>query len=123
MLDDKRSATAHDGRESSKRHCFHSFAAKSVLPAPPCPSGPSVVDESLITVANNIITSGLYLYDLDAERVGGGEQQRVTFVQIDFRQKLVKFFYSGRKAINTQMDLTYKEINFKITLFEASSEV
>ena len=32
-------------------------------------------------------------------------------IQIDFRQKLVKCFYCERKAIKTQMDLTYKEIN------------
>ena len=32
-------------------------------------------------------------------------------IQIDFRQKLVKCFYSERKAIKTQMALAYKEIN------------
>ena len=32
-------------------------------------------------------------------------------IQINFRQKLVKCFYSERKAIKTQIGLTYKEIN------------
>ena len=35
----------------------------------------------------------------------------LKLIQIDFPQKLVKCFYSERKAIKTQMGLTYKEIN------------
>ena len=45
-----------------------------------------------------------------------GERRSATkktkrVIQIDFRQKLVKCFYSERKTIKTQISLTYKEIN------------
>ena len=64
-------------------------------------------------VANGI-NSGLYLYDLFRTNVAGRRSATETtqkVIQIDFRQKLVKCFYSERIAIKTQMGLTYKEIN------------
>ena len=52
-------------------YSFHSVAAKSVflmlLPSPP------VVEESLITLVDDGITSGLYLYDsIQTKRRGDG---------------------------------------------------
>ena len=63
---------------------------------------------------DNGINSGSYLYDLFRTNVGGRRSATETtqnVIQIDFRQKLVKCFYSERKAIKTQMGLTCKEIN------------
>ena len=68
----------------------------------------------LITMVDNGIHSGSYLYDLFRTNVGGrrsATETTQTVIQIDFWQKLVKCFYSERKAIKTQMCLTYKEIN------------
>ena len=65
-------------------------------------------------MVDNGINSGSYLYDLFRTNVGGRRFATETMqkvIQIDFRQKLVKCFYSERKAIKTQMGLTYKEIN------------
>ena len=60
------------------------------------------------------IISESYLYDSFQTNVRGSRSATETtqkVIQIDFRQKLVKCFYSERKAIKTQMGLTYKEIN------------
>ena len=68
----------------------------------------------LITMVDDDINSGSYLYDLFRSNVRGRRSATETkqkVIQIDFRQKLVKCFYSERKAIKTQMGLTYKEIN------------
>ena len=68
----------------------------------------------LTTMVNNGINSGSYLYDLLQTNVGGRQSATETtqnVLQLDFRQKLVKCFYSDRKTIKTQMGLTYKEIN------------
>ena len=67
------------------------------------------MDESLITMVDNGINSGSYLYDLFWTNVGVRRSATETtqkVIQIDFRQKLFKCFYSERKAIKTQMDLT-----------------
>ena len=68
----------------------------------------------LITMVDNGINLGSYLYDLFRTNVGRRRSATETMqkvIQIDFRQKLVKCFYSERKATKTQMGLTYKEIN------------
>ena len=65
-------------------------------------------------MVDNGINSGSYVYDLFQTNVGGRRSATKTtqkVIQIDFRQKLVKCFYSERKAIKTQMGLTYKEIS------------
>ena len=101
-------------RVRSRNHCFHRCGkvCSSCFSVPVrCPS---VVDKSLITMADNGINSGSYLYDLFRTNVGGrrsATERKEKVIQIDFRQKLVKCFYSERKAIKTQMGLTYKEIN------------
>ena len=72
------------------------------------------MDESLITMVDHGINSGSYLYDLFRTNVGGrrsATERTQKVIQIDFRQKLVKCFYSERKAIKIQVGLTYKEIN------------
>ena len=40
-----------------------------------------------------------------------GDGNHAENIHIDFRQKLVKCFYSEQKAIKTDMSLTFKEIN------------
>ena len=65
-------------------------------------------------MVDNGINSGSYFYDLFQTNVGGRRLATETtqkVIQIDFRQKIVKCFHSDRKAIKTQMGLTYKEIN------------
>ena len=65
-------------------------------------------------MVDNGINLGSYLYDLFRTKVEWRRSATETpqkVIQIDFRQKLVKCFYSERKAIKTQMGLTYKEIN------------
>ena len=65
-------------------------------------------------MVDNGINSGSYLYDLFQTDVGGRSsttETTQTVIQIDFRQKLVKCFYSERNAIKPQMGLTYNEIN------------
>ena len=64
-------------------------------------------------MVDNGINSGLYLYDLLQTNMGGrrsATERTQKVIKIDFRQQLVKCFYSERKAIR-QMGLTYKEIN------------
>ena len=91
--------------------------------------GPSVVGEMLTTLVDNMVTLGLYLYASiqteEGEMAATASATKTTqkCIQIDVRQKLVKCFNSEQKAIKTQMGLTYKEINFQITLFGTSSEV
>ena len=65
-------------------------------------------------MVDSSIISGLYLYDSIQTNVGGKWSATETthkIIQIDFRHKLVKCFYSEQKAIKTKMDLTYKDIN------------
>ena len=64
--------------------------------------GPCVADKSLITMVDNGKNSGSYLYDLFQTNVGGRRSATETpqkVIQIEFRQKLVKCFYSERKRL------------------------
>ena len=102
-------------RARSKNHCFHRCGkvCSSCSSAPI--RGPSAVDESLITMGDNSKNWGSYLYDLFRTNAGGRRSATETMqkiIQIVFRQKLVTCFYSERKAVKTQMGLTYKEINY-----------
>ena len=101
-------------RAMSKNHCFYRCGkvCSSCFYVPL--RGPSAVDESLITLVDNDIHSSWYLNELFQTKVGGRRLATETtqkVIQIDFRQKLGKCFYSDRKAIKTQIGLTYKEIN------------
>ena len=101
-------------RARSKNHCFHRCGKVCSSCSSVRVRGSSVVDESLITMVDNGINSGSNLYDLFQTNVGGRRSATETMqkvIQIDFRQKLVKCLYDERKAIKTQMVLTYKEIN------------
>ena len=101
------------------RDAARSVVAKFVLPTAP---ETSIVDESLITVVDNCITSGLYLYHSIQTNVGerrSAKEAMQKFIQINSRQQLVNCFYSEQKAIKTKMGLTFKEINFEMTLFES----
>ena len=101
-------ATGHDGREKKQGSQLQQRCGKV------CSSCCPRARPSLITVVNNGINSGSYLYDLFQTNAGGRRSATETtqkVIQIDFRQKLVKCFYSERKVIKTRMGLTYKEIN------------
>ena len=46
------------------------------------------------------------------EKVGvSATETKQIYIQIDFRQNLVKCFYSEQKATKIEISLTYKEIN------------
>ena len=65
-------------------------------------------------MVDNGINSGSYKYDLFQTNVGArrsATETTQTVIQIDFRQKIINYFYSERKAIKTLMGLAYKEIN------------
>ena len=95
----------------TKKHSFHSVAFKSVFMLLP---SPSVVDESLITLADGNRNASFYVHDSTQTNVGGGgwsaTETKPKIIQIDFRQKIINYFYFGRKAINTQMEIALKII-------------
>ena len=79
------------------------------------------MDEWLITMVDNGINSGSYLYDLFQTKAGGRRSSTETpkkVIQIDLQQKLVECFYSEREAIKTQIGFTYKNINNTDNMFQ-----
>ena len=97
----------------SKKHCFHRCGSLFLLLLH-ARTGPISRWRVLITMFAHGINSRSYLYDLFQTNVGGRRTATETnqkVIQIDFRQKIINYFYSERKAIKTQMSLTYKEIS------------
>ena len=113
-IDEQCRATGRDGREQGIRITASTVAAKSVPPAPSCPYR---AHPWLASADHNgrswykfrLVFIWFVPDERGREAVVDGNAQKV--MQIDFRQKLVKCFYTERKAIKTQMGLTYKEIN------------
>ena len=79
----------------------------------------------MITLVDRYRTGDYYLYDLIQTESGGGVVAAVNrgkprgkpvvnhaqIIQIDFRQKIMNSFYAERKAVKTQMILSFEQIS------------
>ena len=114
-IDEQCRATGHDGREQGARSNASTVAAKSVLPALPCPYG---AHPSLTSADHNgrswynfrLVFIWFVPNERERKAVGDGNSINKIY-KLTLRQKVVKCFYSEQKAIKTEMSLTYKEIN------------
>ena len=103
----------NDGREEQEA-LLPQLCGKVCSSCCSVPVGPIRRWQALITLVDGNRTGGFYLYHSFQTNVGGRWSATETtqkVIQIDFRQKIIKYFYFEQKAINIQTDLAFDSIN------------